>query len=213
MQGGFGDDTVDGGEGNDTIQGGEGNDVLIGGQGVDSIDGGTGADTIVDAPNPKFTLMDKRLFGADIDTLTGIENVDPASGAGANILDLLGSNEEGTPAGTATDAFLTNASLPDVSRGNAGTARVRDGIGLDVRESAVEIEPLTSNRSRKSISDSEGKGVLRDHGTHVLDSGNRSNVDSRRGTKPINAGLGFDILFIQYGIDTWLNGVDIRRHK
>lgn len=94
-----GSDTLQGGAGNDTLSGGGGGDFLDGGAGADNLSGGGGDDVLVwdfdniniDGGGGDDTL---RVDSGDADiasfggTITGIENVDLATDAGANTLTL-----------------------------------------------------------------------------------------------------------------------------
>jgi Ca2+-binding RTX toxin-like protein len=81
IRGRDGNDTLSGGGGNDTIEGGAGDDVLDGGAGNDALIGGAGDDTasgygpdaiLAHTGSSVWTVTD----GADVDTLTGVENVE-----------------------------------------------------------------------------------------------------------------------------------------
>ena len=83
------DNSIAGGAGNDTLSGGAGNDTFVGGLGNDTMDGGTGSDTV--DYSTRTSNITVSLFGAvastatvvtgaDVDTLTNIENVTTGSG-------------------------------------------------------------------------------------------------------------------------------------
>ncbi len=97
LQGGVGNDTIDGGSGDDAISGGDGNDhisggtggdylyggagndLIIGGSGSDSLSGGEGVDFVSFGDLEELVHVDLRTgiatSGADVDTLSGIENI------------------------------------------------------------------------------------------------------------------------------------------
>lgn len=104
-----------GGDGDDRIEGRENADLLAGGPGEDALDGGEGSDWIISSSSETIDLGQGTAtdpFSAEVDTLTGIENVlsfgagDILIGdAGANRFALLESNSTVTGAGGA-DRFL-----------------------------------------------------------------------------------------------------------
>ena len=85
------DDILDGGAGNDTLNGNAGNDILRGGAGADILNGGAGIDTAdystssaaVTISLPLDPTRTSRGLGGDanLDTLSGIENVIGSAGA------------------------------------------------------------------------------------------------------------------------------------
>ena len=85
------DDILDGGAGNDTLNGNAGNDILRGGAGADILNGGAGIDTAdystssaaVTISLPLDPTRTSRGLGGDanLDTLSGIENVVGSAGA------------------------------------------------------------------------------------------------------------------------------------
>ncbi len=134
LSGERGADTLDGGSGTDALNGQDGNDLLDGGAGLDSVSGGNGDDVLI------WRGADAQFAGgAGTDTLrvasgdlalgslagiaTGIERIDVAADAAANILTLaaadvvsLSDSDTLTIAGTAGDSV------------NAGTGWTDGGI-------------------------------------------------------------------------------------
>lgn len=105
LEGGAGSDTLDGGEGTDILRGGAGDDSLTGGAGNDTIDGGDGQDTAhfsgdladysIEFHGASVTVTHKNGGADGVDTLTGVETLQFASGgldltAGIRVFDAAG---------------------------------------------------------------------------------------------------------------------------
>ncbi len=104
MQGGAGDDTLYGGSSGDTLNGGANADILFGGDQTDYLDGGAGSDVLTGgngadelsggrgndtASYEESTVAvdadlkrrnDQAVHGADVEQLSGIENLIGGSG-------------------------------------------------------------------------------------------------------------------------------------
>jgi Ca2+-binding RTX toxin-like protein len=138
ITGGAFNDRLDGGGNADTLNGGAGNDVLNGGAGKDVITGGAGTDTYIGNYASLATAMTLTLTATGAGTitgpgtrLTGIENVQLTTGAGADVINLSAARgndvvntgngddvinlgrgmRESADGGLGTDTFILNASL------------------------------------------------------------------------------------------------------
>ncbi|NQW01590.1 MAG: tandem-95 repeat protein, partial [Rhodospirillales bacterium] len=90
ITGGLGNDIILGNAGDDVLNGGAGDDVLDGGAGADTIDGGEGTDTVsffsatapvvIDLSSGALGAGTATLDNSEVDTLTGIENMEGGAG-------------------------------------------------------------------------------------------------------------------------------------
>ena len=130
VTGGSGDDRLDGGALNDTLSGGAGDDILNGGGGTDSIIGGTGQDTYVGNYSARAGAVTLTLGanGAGIVTgpntqLSGIENVNLTTGAGADVINL--------SAMIGNDTVNTGLGDDVINLGRGMRENANGGLGVD----------------------------------------------------------------------------------
>jgi hypothetical protein len=122
LNGEAGEDYLLGGEGGDTLNGGEDDDFLDGGLGDDTLNGGGGASN--------WALFDTVNLGVVVDLAAGT-----ATGQGSdtltNIVNVYGSDQGDTLAGTAGVNLLIGRGGDDTLRAGAGDDYVSGGEGAD----------------------------------------------------------------------------------
>ena len=154
FNGGIGNDTITGGTGNDIIDGGAGadstigdggNDTLIGGEGNDTLDGGEGLDTASYAADTQvvaanlfggFAVQNSGQPGAQVDTLTAIENVTGGSANDFLIGDDVANRLEGGNGGDNLWGYGGNDTLiggdgDDIIVGGNNADWLESGLGQD----------------------------------------------------------------------------------
>lgn len=143
LTGNAANNTLSAGAGEDILNGGAGDDVLIGGAGDDALDGGEGADTADfsgEAAAVSVNLMlgtATRVDTAEVDSLTGIENVTGTAhsdqlfgSAGVNIL--RGGESRDWLDGWSGDDILYGGGGDDLFRARAGVEHYDGGEGSDL---------------------------------------------------------------------------------
>jgi hypothetical protein len=208
MRGGTGNDHMDGGTGNDTVVGGDGTDTLLGGDGDDILDGGSGNDTLIGGAGrdtADYSLAAGRVVvslelgtadvngSADLDTLSGIENV-------------TGSNFNDRIVGDAGDNHLIGGLGNDLINGRGGRDLIEGGAGDD---------DLSGDGSDDTVLGGDGADTINGlGGADVLDGGTGNDwINAGLGLDLANGGDGDDIVFGSAGADelTGAVGNDIIR--
>ncbi|RDJ23335.1 tandem-95 repeat protein [Bosea caraganae] len=187
----IGDDAANrliGGLGNDHLDGGAGNDVLNGGAGDDLIDGGAGDDTLdlsaatgpvsVDfgagrvsgegIGSDSFSNIEKLLFGAGNDVVTGGNGNDGFDGGAGNDT-LKGGAGDDTIAGAAGDDTVDGGSGGDqvsggqgndALNGGSGTDRLDGGDGNDVIDAGSDADIVLGGAGNDQIKGGSGDDVI-----------------------------------------------------
>ncbi|WP_054141659.1 glycerophosphodiester phosphodiesterase family protein [Bosea sp. AAP35] len=214
--GGLGDDTLigddganilDGSAGNDTINGGAGDDVIIGGAGNDVIDGGAGFDTLdlsaatgaisvnftagtasaAGIGTDSFSNIEKLVFGAGDETITG--------GNGNEALDGGAGND--TLKGGAGDDSLWGGAGNDTLDGGSGDDEVFGGIGNDVIKAGSGVDLVEAGEGDDVVDAGSGDDIVRGG------AGNDS-LDGGSGNDRIEGGAGNDVLTGGSGLDVFV---------
>ncbi len=170
LHGGAGDDVLDGGEGNDELNGGEGDDIILAGLGNDVIDGGAGFDTLdlSAATGPvsvdfgagrvsgtgigtdTFANIEKLLFGAGDDTVTGGNGDDAFEGGAGN----------DTLKGGAGDDELWGGEGDDLVDGGSGDDALQGGLGDDVVKAGSGDDVVDGDDGDDEIDGGSGDDIL-----------------------------------------------------
>ncbi|QDU28395.1 Bifunctional hemolysin/adenylate cyclase precursor [Anatilimnocola aggregata] len=114
VTGGDGSDVLIGNAANNVLNGGSGNDSLLGGLGSNTLIGGGGTDWALTGRDTNFTVTATTLTGDDggVDSLSGIESVNLAGGAGNNTFTLAGWTGTGSFSGNGgVDTVVATANL------------------------------------------------------------------------------------------------------
>lgn len=207
LKGGAGNDLLDGGAGHDVLQGGAGDDIILAGLGDDVIDGGEGFDTLdlsaatgpvtvnfaagkisgAGIGNDSFSNIEKLLFGAGNDNVTG-GNGDDAFDGGAGNDNLKG--------GAGNDKLWGGAG-DDLLDGGSGDDQVFGGIGNDT---------ITAGSGNDNVDGGEGNDLI-DAGSGndlVLGGAGNDVIDAGSGDDRVVGGAGDDILTGGSGHDAFV---------
>ena len=218
--GGAGNDTLtgddganilDGSAGNDRIHGAGGNDIIIGGAGNDVIDGGTGFDTLdlsgatgaisVDFTagtasgagigTDSFVNIEKLVFGAGDDIVTG--------GNGNEALDGGAGND--TLKGGAGDDSLWGGAGNDTLDGGSGDDEVHGGIGNDMIKAGSGTDLVEAGEGDDVVDAGSGNDILRGGaGNDNLDGGSSDDrVEGGAGNDVLAGGSGLDVFVFASG--------------
>lgn len=207
LRGGAGNDVLDGGDGDDVIEGGAGDDLIIAGLGGDVIDGGEGFDTLdlSAATGPvrvdfgagmvsgegigtnRFTSIEKLLFGAGDDVVTG-GNGDDAFDGGAGNDTLKGGAGDDTLWGGDGDDLLDGGSGDDLLYGGTGDDRLKGGSGDDTLYGGDGDDILDGGSGDDMLYGGDGNDV----------------IDGGSGADRIEGGAGDDVLSGGSGQDTFV---------
>jgi VCBS repeat-containing protein len=204
-------ENVIGGSGDDILIGDDGDNVFVGGLGHDVIDGGAGFDTLdlsaatgavtVDFAGGKvsgegigtnsFVNIEKLLFGAGNDIVTG-GNGDDAFDGGAGNDTLKGGAGDDTLWGGAGDDTLDGGSGHDEIFGGIGNDMIRAGSGDD-RIEAGEGDDIVDAGSGDDI-------VLGGAGNDIIDGGSGADrIEGGAGDDILTGGSGHDVFVFAAG--------------
>jgi 2',3'-cyclic-nucleotide 2'-phosphodiesterase (5'-nucleotidase family)/predicted extracellular nuclease len=202
---------LDGGAGNDTLNGGAGDDVILAGAGDDLIDGGEGFDTLdlsaatgpvtveftagrvsgAGIGSDRFTNVEKLLFGAGNDTVTGGNGADAFDGGAGNDTLSGGAGSDRLWGGEGDDA-LDGGSGDDSLIGGLGLDAIRAGSGNDVID-AGEGNDLVDAGSGSDI-------VTAGIGNDVVDGGSGDDrLVGGAGDDALTGGSGHDVFVFAAG--------------
>jgi len=204
-------ENVIGGSGNDTLIGDDGDNVFVGGLGDDVIDGGAGFDTLdlsgatgavtVDFAagkvsgagigNDTFVNIEKLLFGAGNDIVTG-GNGDEAFDGGAGNDVLKGGVGNDTLWGGAGDDTLDGGSGDDEVYGGIGNDVIKGGSGDDLIDGG-EGDDLIDAGSGDDL-------VLGGAGNDIIDGGSGDDrIEGGAGDDVVTGGSGHDVFVFAEG--------------
>jgi len=204
-------ETVIGGAGNDTLIGDAGDNVFVGGLGDDIIDGGAGFDTLdlSGATGPvsvdfvhgtvsgagigsdSFTNIEKLLFGAGDDMVSG-GNGDEGFDGGAGNDTLKGGAGNDTLAGGEGNDTLDGGSGDDVVSGGLGDDTIKAGSGND---------SVDAGAGNDTVDAGSGDDV-------ILAGAGNDTVDAGSGDDRIVGGAGDDVLTGGSGHDVFVFAAD-----
>lgn len=218
--GGLGDDTLigddsanilDGSAGNDTLDGGAGDDVLIGGEGNDVIDGGTGFDTLdlsaatgaisinftagtasgAGIGTDSFVNIEKFLFGAGDEVVTGGNGNDAFDGGAGN----------DTLKGGAGDDSLWGGAGNDTLDGGSGDDEVFGGIGNDTIKAGSGADLVEAGEGDDVVDAGSGDDIVRGGaGNDTLDGGSGNDrIEGGAGNDVLTGGSGLDVFVFAAG--------------
>lgn len=164
LLGNTGNDTLIGGSGNDLLIGGNGNDTLTGGLGNDSFIGGAGIDRVVESSDSTVINLDNTALrtridnvpnGVSTDTLSGIERVTIAGGAGNNLIQ------------------ASNFTLGSVIfNGGVGNDSLQGSSGNDTLNGEAGIDFLRGNEGNDTLNGGDGNDtLLGEEGNDTLNGG------------------------------------------
>lgn len=211
LKGGAGNDVLDGGAGHDVIEGGAGDDLVLAGLGDDLIDGGEGYDTLdlsaatgavtVDfgagrvsgqgIGADRFTGIEKLLFGAGDDIVTG-GNGDDAFDGGAGNDTLKGGAGDDTIAGGAGDDAIDGGSGDDVLEGGLGSDAIKAGSGDDRVEAGEGDDVIDAG--------SGDDAILAGAGNDTVDGGSGDDrIVGGAGDDRLSGGSGHDVFVFAAG--------------
>ncbi|KPF66142.1 hypothetical protein IP69_15715 [Bosea sp. AAP35] len=211
IYGGAGNDSIFAGAGDDTIFAGEGDDLILADLGNDVIDGGAGYDTLflAQATGPitvdfaagkvsgegigsdSFMNIEKLLFGAGNDIVTG-NNGDDAFGGGAGNDTLKGGAGNDTLSGDEGDDSIDGGSGDDMVFGGVGNDLLKGGSGVD-RIEGGEGNDIVDAGSGNDI-------VLGGEGTDTLDGGSGDDrIEGGAGNDVLTGGSGHDVFVFAAG--------------
>ncbi|TCR70565.1 glycerophosphodiester phosphodiesterase family protein [Bosea sp. BK604] len=199
--------TLDGGAGNDTLNGGAGDDLILAGAGNDTIDGGAGFDTLdlsaatgpisVDTTRglisgagigtDSFSNIEKLLFGAGDDTVTGGNGNDGFDGGAGN----------DTLKGGAGDDTLSGGDGNDLLDGGSGNDHVDGGAGIDTIKAGSGNDTIDAGAGNDVIDAGSDNDII------VAGAGNDT-VDAGSGDDRITGGAGDDALTGGSGHDAFV---------
>ncbi len=207
IHGGAGNNSIYGAEGNDTIFAGAGDDTILADLGNDTIDGGAGFDTLflARATGPitvdfaagrvsaagigtdTFSNIEKLLFGAGDDVITGGNGNDGLDGGDGN----------DTLKGGAGDDTLAGGAGNDNVDGGSGDDNVSGGIGDDVLKGGSGDDLVDGGAGNDVIDAGSGDDLI------TAGAGNDI-VDGGSGVDRIDGGAGTDLLKGGSGSDTFV---------
>ncbi|MGX5734984.1 metallophosphoesterase [Bosea thiooxidans] len=200
-------ETVIGGAGNDILIGDAGDNVFVGGLGNDVIDGGAGFDTLdlSGATGPvtvdfarglvsgaglgtdSFSHIEKLLFGAGDDAVSG-GNGNEAFDGGAGNDTLKGGAGNDTLAGSEGNDNLDGGSGDDVVDGGTGNDTIKAGSGIDSIDAGAGDDVIDAGSGNDVILAGAGNDV----------------VDAGSGDDRIAGGAGDDVLTGGSGHDAFV---------
>lgn len=202
---------LDGGAGNDTLQGGAGDDLIIASAGNDVVDGGAGFDTLdlSAATGPlsvdfnrglvsgtgigteSFSGIEKLLFGAGDDIVTG--------GNGNEALDGGAGND--TLKGGAGNDTLSGGEGHDALDGGSGDDVVDGGLGNDVIKGGSGIDAITAGEGNDDVDAGSGNDtVLAGAGNDLVDAGSGDDrIEGGAGNDILTGGSGHDVFVFAAG--------------
>lgn len=198
---------LDGGAGNDSLNGGAGDDLILAGAGNDVIDGGEGFDTLdlSAATGPvsvdfnrgmvsgagigtdSFGAIEKLLFGAGQDIVTG--------GNGSDALDGGAGND--TLKGGAGDDALWGGEGDDALDGGSGDDAVQGGLGNDAIKAGSGNDAIDAGEGNDVIDAGSGNDV-------ILAGVGNDTVDGGSGDDRIAGDAGDDLLSGGSGHDSFV---------
>ncbi len=201
LVGGAGDDVILAGGGDDLIVAGAGHDVIDGGDGFDTLDlsAATGAISVDFAAGKasgegigtnSFSNIEKLLFGAGNDVVTG-GNGDDAFDGGAGNDTLKGGAGNDTLWGGEGDDSLDGGSGDDDVFGGTGNDVIRAGSGNDLVEGGEGDDVIDAGSGDDLVRGGEGRDV----------------IDGGSGDDRIEGGAGDDILTGGSGHDVFVFAV------
>lgn len=211
LDGGAGHDVLDGGEGHDVINGGAGDDLILAGRGDDVIDGGEGYDTLdlsaatgavsVDFGAGKvsgegigsdsFSHIEKLLFGAGDDIVTGGNGDDAFDGGAGN----------DTLKGGAGNDTLTGGEGHDAIDGGSGDDVLDGGIGNDTLKAGSGNDRIVAGAGDDVIDAGSGNDViLAGAGNDAIDGGSGDDrIEGGAGDDTLAGGSGHDVFVFAAG--------------
>ena len=198
---------VIGGAGNDVLKGDDGDNVFVGGAGDDVIDGRGGFDTLdlsgatgpvtVDVAagtvsgaglgSDRFMNIEKLLFGAADDIVTGGNGDDAFDGGAGN---------DSLKGGAGNDTLRGDAGQ-DTIDGGSGDDAVFGGLGNDVIKGGSGVDRLDGGEGDDAIDAGSGNDVL-------LGGAGNDRLDAGSGDDRIEGGAGADILTGGSGHDAFV---------
>lgn len=153
LKGGRDDDSLKGGKKNDTLQGQQGDDTLKGGAGSDTLMGGDGRDTASYSGSDEAVDADLKrsadhvINGADIDQLSGIENI-----IGGEMDDVLrGNGASNTLEGRGGADTLYGRKGADTLTGDDGDDVLLPGRGDDIVDGGADHDTVDYSFSAAGI--------------------------------------------------------------
>ncbi|TCR62257.1 ExeM/NucH family extracellular endonuclease [Bosea sp. BK604] len=207
---------LDGGAGNDTLNGGAGGDLILAGAGNDTIDGGAGFDTLdlsaatgpisVDITRgmvsgagigtDSFSNIEKLLFGAGNDVVTGGNGNEAFDGGAGN----------DTLRGGAGDDALSGGDGDDLLDGGSGDDSVNGGNGIDTIKAGSGNDAIDAGEGNDVIDAGSGNDtILVGAGNDVVDAGSGDDrIVGGAGDDALTGGSGHDafVFAAGFGKDT-----------
>lgn len=220
MTGGRGNDALSGGAYTDGLAGGLGDDVLNGYRGADVINGGGGNDTYIGDYSNLAGAVSLTLTAAGAGTLVGtgttltlIENISLATGAGADVINL--------SAASGSDTLSTGAGDDVINLGRGRSESVDAGLGVNtltldaaLSTGGLRMYGIGGDWHRIQANDSSYRADIRyiSHlnflgsasGDRVYGFGDTDTLDGRGGTDWLNGGAGNDTLTGGAGADLFV---------
>ncbi|MDQ8731418.1 glycerophosphodiester phosphodiesterase family protein [Bradyrhizobium sp. LHD-71] len=207
LDGGAGDDALDGGAGDDLILAGLGNDTIDGGAGFDtldlsaatgpvSVDFGAGRVSGQGIGTDSFTNIEKLLFGAGDDVVSGGNGDDAFDGGAGN----------DTLKGGAGDDTLWGGEGNDALDGGSGDDAVYGGLGNDTIKAGSGDDQIDAGQGNDVLDAGSGDDVvLAGAGDDVVDGGSGDDrIEGGEGNDLLSGGSGHDVFVFaaDFGKDT-----------
>lgn len=202
---------LDGGAGNDTLQGGAGDDLIIAGAGNDIVHGGEGFDTLdlSAATGPisvdfnrglvlgtgigteTFISIEKLLFGAGNDIVTGGNGNEALDGGAGNDMLKGGAGNDTLAGGEGNDAL----------DGGSGDDAVDGGLGNDVIKGGSGLDLIAAGEGNDDVDAGSGDDiVLAGAGNDLVDAGSGDDrIAGEAGNDILTGGSGHDAFVFAAG--------------
>ncbi|TCR68333.1 Ig-like domain-containing protein [Bosea sp. BK604] len=209
-------ENVIGGAGNDILIGDDGDNLFVGGAGNDTIDGGAGFDTLdlsaatgaisVDITRgmvsgagigtDSFSNIEKLLFGAGNDVVTGGNGNEAFDGGAGN----------DTLKGGAGDDSLAGGDGDDLLDGGSGDDSVNGGNGVDTIKAGSGNDAIDAGAGNDNVDAGSGDDtILAGAGNDVVDAGSGDDrITGGAGDDTLTGGSGHDafVFAVGFGKDT-----------
>ncbi len=202
LVGGLGNDHLDGGAGDDVLDGGAGDDLIDGGEGFDTLDlsAATGSVTVDFSAgkvsgegigSDSFTNIEKLLFGAGNDVVSGGNGDDSFDGGAGN--DML-------KGGAGNDALWGGAG-DDALDGGSGDDVVNGGLGIDTIKAGSGNDRIDAGQGNDVIDAGSGDDtILAGSGNDVVDAGSGDDrIVGGAGDDALTGGSGHDVFVFAAG--------------